>query len=274
MSSYPGRVLLFSILIMSAYGCEDESTMNSKASIDNVNFNMDVNNVNKLADKRIYFGHQSVGMNILDGIDQLAAVNPDLKLKVLESKNLATIDGPAFVHSPIGDNERIDLKLKDFETVINTSGENKTDIAIIKFCYLDINKTTDVDMVFKNYKDTMDRLEKSYPQTKFIHVTTPLTVTETTLRSMIKKLLGRPDNNIARAAFNQKIINTYGSTGHVFDLARIESTYPDGGRSTFKANGEVYYSLIPEYASDSGHLNDLGSKIAGKELLGFLATIQ
>ena len=57
----------------------------------------------------------------------------------------------------------------------------------------------------------------------------------------------------------------------LFDLAMVESTYEDGSRYTFSANGHTYYALVPEYTKDGGHLNELGQKVAAEQLLIFLA---
>ncbi|MCK5076580.1 MAG: hypothetical protein KAR38_09400, partial [Calditrichia bacterium] len=57
----------------------------------------------------------------------------------------------------------------------------------------------------------------------------------------------------------------------VFNLAKVESTYPDGSRESFTQNGKTYYSLIRNYTYDGGHLNELGRQIAAKELMKVLA---
>ena len=60
----------------------------------------------KLAGKRIFFGHQSVGENILDGISELVAANPKLGIRAvavvgssllkdrIENKNLVRLCKP------------------------------------------------------------------------------------------------------------------------------------------------------------------------------------
>ena len=39
----------------------------------------------KLSQKKIYFGHQSVGFNIIDGIKDLMKENPQIKLNIIET---------------------------------------------------------------------------------------------------------------------------------------------------------------------------------------------
>jgi lysophospholipase L1-like esterase len=36
------------------------------------------------------------------------------------------------------------------------------------------------------------------------------------------------------------------------------STHPDGRRESFRMNGTAWYSLVPAYTDDGGHLNAVG----------------
>ncbi len=58
----------------------------------------------------------------------------------------------------------------------------------------------------------------------------------------------------------------------IFDLARIESTRPDGTRNEFDWNGQVAYSMLDAYSSDGGHLNEIGRRLAAEELIHTLST--
>ena len=58
-----------------------------------------------------------------------------------------------------------------------------------------------------------------------------------------------------------------------FDLAEIQSTFSNGGRSTFEKNGETYYHMVSEYTNDRTHLNEKGRRVVAEKLLLFLATI-
>ena len=57
----------------------------------------------------------------------------------------------------------------------------------------------------------------------------------------------------------------------IFDLARAESTRPDGSRETFRYEGKDYYSLVPAYSSDGGHLSERGQRTLGADLIRFVA---
>ena len=81
------------------------------------------------------------------------------------------------------------------------------------------------------------------------------------------------DVNILRNEYNETLRKEYVNKGTLFDLAEIESTFPDGSRSTFKRNRKLHYSLVPEYTYDGSHLNEIGRKKVAEQLLIFLATL-
>ena len=81
------------------------------------------------------------------------------------------------------------------------------------------------------------------------------------------------DSFMNRQIYNEMIIEKYSGIDPIFDIAAIESTYPDGRRSSFTRKGKVYYTLIPDYTNDGGHLNDLGKSIVAEKLLLFLINL-
>ena len=265
-------ILIFSILTLIT-SCE-EHTMTKNMVVSDADYNIENIDISKIAQRKIYCGHQSVGFNILDGISDRMLRNPGVRLNIVRSKDVGVFSEPVFAHSTIGENSDPELKITDFKNTIDSGIGNNADIAFFKLCYLDINKTTKLEKVFSIYKNTMDQLKHEYPGTKFIHVTVPLTVSEFSIRDSIKKLLGRQDNNIMRNHFNDRLIAEYGGKDAIFNLAEIESTYPDGSRSSFIEDNNMYYSLAPEYASDNGHLNEIGRKIVATELLRLLSELK
>ncbi len=91
-------------------------------------------------------------------------------------------------------------------------------------------------------------------------------MTEQGQLSKLKGLLtGRsgsgPAENVARERLNALIRREYAG-GHLFDLAAVESTAPDGSRAAGTYEGQRYYRLYDGYASDSGHLNGEGARVA------------
>jgi hypothetical protein len=224
-----------------------------------------------LAEKKIYFGHQSVGYNIVDGLTQIENQFPRIKLNIVEIKRPSDMNGAEFAHSSIGENDDPQSKMQAFTDYMENGIGAKADIAFFKFCYVDINAHSDIDKIFTEYKKTMNQLKKKYPNVIFIHSTVPLTESKTTVRSLVKKMLGREDNNIKRNLYNDMLRKEYEGKEPLFDIAKSESTLPDGTRSTFTSGGTTYYSLTSEYTDDGGHLNGFGQLAVAQRLLILLA---
>ena len=55
-----------------------------------------------LASQRVFFGHQSVGANIVGGVRELSALHPDVPLAVVDPESARTMSGPFFAESLIG----------------------------------------------------------------------------------------------------------------------------------------------------------------------------
>lgn len=229
----------------------------------------------QLRARRIWFGHQSVGGNIMQGVAELAAADPRLGLTVKEGA--PTDSAPAFEHSAIGRNGDPGLKTDDFVSTLEGGAARRLDIAFHKYCYVDIVDTTDVDHLFAHYREQMTKLESEYPRVTFVHVTSPLTMVQSGPRAALKKLLGqapaRYASNFKRERFNQLMRETYGPTGRLFDLAAVESTRPDGTRETIALAGRTAYALYPGYSSDGSHLNEAGRRRAAEQLLAMLAQL-
>jgi hypothetical protein len=227
----------------------------------------------KISQKKIYFGHQSVGYNIIDGIKDVMKENPQIKLNIIETSNPADFNSGILAHSRVGKNQDPESKLNEFVTFMEKGIGDKADIAAVKFCYVDITSETQIDNILKEYAANMKKIKDTFPENMIIHFTMPLTSPRTTWKTMIKKVLGKStgyDDNIKRNEYNQKLHDFYDGKEPVFDMAAIESTLPDGKRVAFTKDGKTYYSLAPEYTDDGGHLNELGRKIVAEQLLIFL----
>ena len=150
----------------------------------------------------------------------------------------------------------------------------KVDVALMKLCYIDITTSTDVDALFARYRDTMAALQRDYPNVTFIHMTVPLTTEPSCCRSSRSRLGGSDRfgqaENVVRERYNTLIRNEYRGD-HLFDLAAIESTAPDGKRDERRYDGQPYFALYEGYASDIGHLNAEGSQIAATAFLEAIA---
>ena len=114
----------------------------------------------KLALAKIYFGHQSVGSNIMEGVNDLMGQDPRLKLKIEETVTPSTFQGGVFSHGPVGKNENPASKIDDFADKINAGVGGRADIAFFKFCYIDVMADRNIDEIFSRYQKTMGGAEK------------------------------------------------------------------------------------------------------------------
>lgn len=223
---------------------------------------------------RVFFGHQSVGENVLTGIPSVFAKHNIPAPPIEQRTTQPAPDGGFIAHEFIGQNERPLLKIEDFDKAMRSGMGEQVDVALMKLCYIDITSGTDVNALFTRYRDAMDALEKDYANVTFVHTTVPLT-TEPGFKAKLKTALGGSDRfgqaeNVMRERYNTLIRNEYGGR-HLFDLAAIESTNPNGTSDSRRFDGQEYATLYRGYASDLGHLNQQGSEIAATAFLQVIA---
>jgi len=231
-----------------------------------------------VADKRIFFGHQSVGMNIIEGVGEVVAANPRIPLAVVSTEEyLGTPSGGLLAHGPVGKNRQPSSKMEEFSQRLRAMQERARlpDIALLKFCYVDIDESTDIPALFQAYREWQNRLEQEFPGVLFGHMTVPLRSDRPTLKQRIKRLLGRRGidylENVQRNRFNELLRAEYGGSDLLFDLALVEATRPDRSRAAFHEDGQTYLQLAEEYTDDGGHLNALGRRVVAEEFLAYLA---
>jgi hypothetical protein len=230
-----------------------------------------------LATKRIFFGHQSVGANIMEGVADVVRDEPRIGLRVAGGEGALDGAGGIFAHGPVGRNGDPGLKTDDFARRIEGQFRGKVDVAFHKYCYVDVTGTTDVAAVFDHYRKTMARLRDEFPGVVFVHVTTPLVRVGSGPRAALKRLLGRDPgrygDNFARERFNDLMRSAYLGKEPLFDLAAIESTRPDGRRETIRSGERSGHALVAAYTTDNAHLNEVGRRRVAEELLVFLARL-
>ena len=232
----------------------------------------------ELGEKKIYFGHQSVGFNIMEGVKDLMKENPNITLNIVDTADAADFVTGVFAHSRVGQNTDAGSKTEAFAEILEEGVGDKADTAFFKFCYVDIDAGTDARKMFTDYTKTMTALREAYPATTLVHVTVPLGTSKTTWRTWLKKLTGKDriweyDDNVKRNEFNELLRKEYDGKETVFDLAGVESTFPDGKRASFTKGGKTYFSLVPGYTNDGGHLNEAGRKKVAEQLLILLANL-
>ena len=227
-----------------------------------------------MAKGRTYFGHQSVGENLLQGLAELAQ-HEQVALPVTSATGATAFSTPGVVHERLGENEKPFTKIEAFERAIEGGVGGRADVAFFKFCYVDFTATTDVDSIFERYRETIARLKTRHPTTKFGHVTSPLTVTQQGIKARIKALLGRPlwgeGENAARHRYNERLRQTYAGKEPFFDLAQLEAMRPDGSPESFSYEGRSIPRLVGAYSDDGQHLNAIGRSYVAAKLASFVA---
>ena len=222
---------------------------------------------------KIFFAHQSVGNNLLSGVQRLAA-GAGRELKVAKLDEADGKPGALWLHIAAGRNGEPKSKIDEFVSTLKGRTSLKPDVAFMKFCYIDFNPQTDVGDVFAYYQNALNALKRERPDVRIAHVTAPLMQKPNTLKARAQRLLGREvwgdAANVKRAEFNARLLAAFPSDP-IFDVARWESTRPDGSRESFEQGGKTYYSLVPSYSDDGGHLDDLGQRVLGAEMIRFVA---
>jgi len=227
-----------------------------------------------IASKKVFFGHQSVGANILAGLKDLNSQTEEPRLNFVSITDSSFPKGPYFADAPVGKNAEPNTKCDAFVRLVGQMAKDSLDVALLKFCFVDIREGTNVEEVFSYYQQAITGLKSASPGVTIVHVTVPLIQREPAWKLLARKILGRKDVQPLRLAkmnaYNEKLRQTYAGEP-IFDLATIESTFPDGRRSAFEYEGRKVYSLIGAYTDDGGHLDATGRRIAAKELVRVLA---
>ncbi len=223
--------------------------------------------------KRILFAHQSVGANILSGVEALAQ-RDGVKLNISESRSPVSTAG--IHHFKVGTNTEPESKIEDFRNSIVAGAGLGADIAVLKLCYIDINTETDARALASRYIETLEGLARAYPQTHFIAVTSPLTTVQVGPKAWVKRLMGRLPSeyveNAKRAEFNAILRAHYTEAGKLFDLAAVESS-SQGGQVSVTVDDRSVEVLNPALTSDGGHLNPLGQRLVATAFLQFISNL-
>jgi hypothetical protein len=270
------RIIIFLIVFTIGVGCDGGGIVKDQTGSKKLQ-RISNSASQDLTQKKIYFGHQSVGFNIVDGINDIMAVHANIQLNIIETSDHNNFKTGVFAHSRVGQNVNAASKIEAFKSIMHNGIGNKADIAFFKFCYVDITGKSDVEKLFQEYKTALSELTSQYEDTLFIHCTVPLKTTHTTWKTWLKKILGKHiweyEDNIKRNDFNSLLMSTYSGKEPIVDIARAESTYSDGKRQMFKKGSNIYYALIPAYTDDGGHLNKTGRKKVAVAMLSTLVEL-
>jgi hypothetical protein len=263
--------LILLVAIALIWACSPKNTGEVKVNIEQVKADLQA-----LSETKLFFGHQSVGRNIIRGIKELMQKSGVHTLHIIDAKK-DSLPEFYFAQANVGKNKFPQTKCADFARLIREKlGPDGVQFAFLKFCFVDVTRKSDVHEILREYRSTIDTLQQEFPQITFVRFTVPLKVKSAGFKSTIKRWLGKAStrdlDNAKRNAYNRLLKETFRGKP-VFDLAAVESTYPDGERETFTLKGQTLYSLVPRYSSDGGHLNAQGRQWVAAHLLHYLARL-
>lgn len=216
--------------------------------------------LDNLHHQRVFFGHQSVGENIIYGLRTLYADDgqqPPTILAISGADELNSMTGSYLAHSRIGQNGDPESKIAHFEQLIRSGVGAKTDAALMKLCYVDFRRTTDPQKLYGLYRATLTGLERDFPDVSFIYTTVPLVSSDSYSSSYVNSLRTQ-FNSLLRAEAKDKTI---------LDIAALESTNEGGSTFTGDLYGFAYEAMRPEYTTDGGHLNITGAQRVARALV-------
>lgn len=221
--------------------------------------------LDRLARLRVMFGHQSVGGNIIEGVREILPKPQAGEWQLLHIADSAQASGGFLAYGRVGRNGDPRSKTREFCEAIAGPLGAQIDVAIHKYCYADIESTTDVDALFLGYREAMNEIRGERPRVTLVHVTVPLVRVRTGPRAWLQRAVGRTSPRIAdnarREAFNDRLRREYTTREPLFDLAALES----------RSNGAR--SLRADYTDDGGHLNGAGRRHVAGELLALLTDL-
>jgi hypothetical protein len=193
----------------------------------------------------VFWGHQSVGWNIIDELGNLGGENWDRYGLTMEEEVGADWFGweSGLGHFGVGDNWDPERKIRDFEDRVSNWGYgDAVDVAMMKFCFVDFDDgLTAPSEVFRQYRAAMERLESSYPGVTFVWWTAPIMT----------------DGSARRDEFNGLVRDHCRTTGRVLlDIADIESHDPSGN----PVRNSGHEAMHPPYSDDGGHIYGQGAR--------------
>ena len=249
-----GHVLVIAILTLSGCGQREEVVpVNAMAYKDELV---------ALSKARIFFGHQSVGRNLLQGLSDLSQ-QAGVPLRIVHLESGGTGDQPGVFHTDIGKNREPLGKLSEFSRLVQISGQKPYDVALLKFCYEDIRADAPLSprALVDEYAKQVAAIRAAQPNLRLVHVTSPLRADPLEWKTAIKRVIGRSTyedaDNQLRNTFNAEMRKRFAGEA-IFDIAEVESSLAQEKRSAFNAGSETVFTLAAAYTTDGGHLNEAG----------------
>lgn len=216
-----------------------------------------------LAGVAIYFGHQSVGGQLMDAVATLLAGNAGPEPTLLAAPEASQIDPGDWAHAYIGQNQAPLTKLDAFRAALSGPIGGRVQIAFVKLCYVDAYSTAaeSPSGLFASYQGMVAAVQAERPGVRLVHVTMPLV-------TVAAESSDGWASNARREAYNDLLRRAYGA--QVFDLALLEATDPTGAVVVNPASGAR--GMYAGWSSDGGHLNAAGAARIGRALVAHLSS--
>lgn len=238
------------LLLLALMACGSQA---QAPDLPDVSESLSVSEHETLQTATIFFGHQSIGRNLLAG---MAEVLPELR--VVRGVDGASVEGPVLIESALGQNG--DPRSKDQAFLDALVHLPPGSVALYKYCYVDMGVDTDPDSLHAHYTRTLQRA--AHQDVRVVAVTMPLTAVAPAWKYWLKHLTGRVTDrelNLRRERFNQ-LLRESSHPWPLVDLARFEATRPDGSSCTVSYRGVKVPVLASEYTSDGSHLDARGQR--------------
>lgn len=217
----------------------------------------------KIATKRIFFDHASIGQQTLDALKTLAVEQGvTFTWQQYDGNDAVFNGGPIFASMPYitATNTHPIDKISDFAISANQIG-SRADLMMMKLCFTDFSYPSsgtatqkDPARIESTYQSTLALLMSTYPTVKFLHMTAPVT---------------RPPNyaadNIDRNTYSNWVRVTYPAS-NVFDVQLHESTNANGTREMDTANNLPQLSADWADPDDNAHLSAAGARMIATQL--------
>jgi len=201
---------------------------------------------------RTFFAHQSVGGNLLAGVQDLQQRDHVTTLPIVDIGKTSVPSGAVLAHLYVGQNGDPMSKIRGYREALEGGLGDSIDVAAMKFCFWDIQKDTPVAEVFETYSKTIAELQQRFPRITFVHMTVPLFTRDDDWRAGVRRLLSmdvpRTLDNAKRHELSERIRARYAGREPLFDLEAFEA-------ASDQERGGIPY-LRPEYTYDGGHLNE------------------
>jgi hypothetical protein len=228
-----------------------------------------------IAQRTVYFGHQSLGSDVCAGVQELAT-DYALPINMVQTREPENVAGPAFVSFLAGRHRDYASKNAAMLRLLESAARARNPVVLLKYCYGDVSSSREYTMLFDAYRDTVDTIQFEHPDVALVHTTIPLTTVESGLKARTKRYLGRAtrrEGAVARHRYNELLRAEFGGFEPIFDVAQVQATSADGTTAGFISEGIRIETLAEDNTTDGIALNSASRRVAAEVLLDVLSTV-